>query len=59
MPMWNHYFRVPDIDIAAQYTKDHGGEVMTGPMQIPGGEWIIIGMDPQGAMFTLIGRQAA
>jgi hypothetical protein len=32
---------------------------MTGPMQISGGEWIIIGLDPQGAMFTLIGRQAA
>jgi predicted enzyme related to lactoylglutathione lyase len=27
---------------------------MHGPMQVPGGSWILQGMDPQGAMFALV-----
>jgi predicted enzyme related to lactoylglutathione lyase len=27
---------------------------MNGPMQVPGGSWIIQGQDPQGAMFSLV-----
>jgi hypothetical protein len=26
-----------------------------GPHQVPGGQWIIVGFDPQGAMFSLVG----
>jgi uncharacterized protein len=29
--------------------------VVNGPMEVPGGEWIINGIDPQGAMFSLVG----
>lgn len=28
-----------------------------GPMEVPGGEWIIQGMDPQGAVFALVGAK--
>jgi uncharacterized protein len=26
-----------------------------GPHEVPGGSWIILGQDPQGAMFALVG----
>ena len=55
--MWVYYFRVPDIDRAAEYTTANGGQVINGPMEVPGGEHIIQGMDPQGAMFALIGKR--
>ena len=53
--LWSYYFRVPDIDAAAEYTRRHGGQVMVDPMEIPGGEFVFNGMDPQGAMFSLLG----
>lgn len=56
---WVHYLRVPDIDAAADYVKAHGGQVMTGPMEIPGGEHFINGLDPQGAFFALIGKKGS
>ena len=55
--LWSYYFRVPDIDAAAEYTKENGGQVMVGPMDIPGGEFVFNAMDPQGAMFSLIGKR--
>lgn len=53
--MWTFYFRVPEIDAAVEYVKANGGDVINGPMEIPGGEFIINGIDPQGAMFSVIG----
>lgn len=57
MSLWSYYFRVPDIDAAATFTKENGGQVLFGPERIPGGEYILNGMDPQGAMFALIGKR--
>lgn len=56
-PGWNYYIHVDDIDIAAQAVKDGGGQVLNGPMEVPGGDWIINGMDPQGAAFSLVGAR--
>ncbi|WP_271077384.1 VOC family protein [Aurantiacibacter sp. MUD61] len=53
--MWTFYFRVPDIHAAADYVKDRGGEILNGPMEVPGGDMCINAMDPQGAMFSIIG----
>ena len=53
--MWNHYFWVPSIDAAKTAIALHAGQVFLGPMQVPGGNWIIQGVDPQGAMFSLVG----
>ncbi|PLK25539.1 VOC family protein [Novosphingobium sp. TH158] len=54
-PMWNHYFRVPGVEAAKAAIEAHGGQVINGPMQVPGDDWIIQGIDPQGAMFSLVG----
>lgn len=52
-PHWNVYFRVPDVHAAAERVKANGGQVLNGPMEVPGGDWIINCMDPQGAAFSL------
>lgn len=56
---WAYYFRVPEIDAAAAYVAEHGGQVMNGPMEIPGGEYVLQGLDPQGAFMSLIGKKGA
>lgn len=55
MPGWIFYIRVPSIDAAIQRVKAGGGQVLNGPMEVPGGDWIINGLDPQGAAFALVG----
>ena len=55
--MWNFYIRVADIDTAAAKVKELGGQIFNGPMEVPGGDWIINGMDPQGAMFSLVAKR--
>jgi predicted enzyme related to lactoylglutathione lyase len=57
-PFWLYYFNVGDIDAAAERVKAGGGQVLNGPMEVPGGSWIIQGMDPQGAMLALLGTRA-
>lgn len=56
-PMWIYYFRVPDIDAAAATVGKCGGQVLLDPQEIPGGEFIIQGLDPQGALFALVGKR--
>lgn len=55
--MWNYYFRVGDIDEAAQRVRSGGGEVTEGPMEVPGGDFVVVGRDPQGARFGLVGSR--
>lgn len=55
--MWNHYFWVPSIDAAAAAIKASGGQVINGPMEVPGPLWIVQGIDPQGAAFALVGQK--
>jgi predicted enzyme related to lactoylglutathione lyase len=56
-PCWNYYLRVADFDTAVERVKAGGGQVLNGPMEVPGGDWIINGMDPQGAAFSLVGAK--
>ncbi len=51
---WLYYITVDAIDAAQHRVKSEGGQVTNGPMQVPGGSWIINGLDPQGAMFALV-----
>lgn len=51
---WRIYFNVADIKAASDAVKAGGGEVLQGPMQAPGGSWILQGRDPQGAFFALV-----
>ena len=52
---WTYYFGVDDIDRAAEAVKSGGGQVVNGPMEIPGGEFAANAIDPQGASFGLVG----
>jgi predicted enzyme related to lactoylglutathione lyase len=52
---WTYYIGVDDIDRAADAIKTGGGQVVNGPMEIPGGEFALNGLDPQGASFGLVG----
>ena len=52
---WTYYFGVEDIDRAAEAVKSGGGQVVNGPMEIPGGEFAANAIDPQGAAFGLVG----
>jgi uncharacterized protein len=54
---WRFYFRVPSIAAAKQAAEENGGAVHMGPHQVPTGDWIVIGSDPQGAEFALVGGQ--
>ena len=55
--MWNHYFCVALIDAAKAAVDAYGGQIINGPMPMPGDDWIIQGIDPQGAMFSLVGAR--
>lgn len=52
---WTFYFRVADIDAANEYSKANGATVLQEPMEIPGGEYSLNIMDPQGAAVGLVG----
>jgi hypothetical protein len=54
---WSCYFRVADIDAAAATASAKGGHVLFGPSEVPGGDFIITGVDPQGATFSLVGQR--
>jgi uncharacterized protein len=56
-PAWTYYFRVPDIDAAATAIAAGGGQVVMGPMEIPGGDYSMNAVDPQGASFALVGSR--
>ena len=56
-PHWRFYIRVPSISAAKQTAEQHGGTVHMGPHQVPTGDWIIVGSDPQGAEFALVGGE--
>jgi uncharacterized protein len=52
-PNWQIYFRVPDVHAAAERVTANGGKILNGPMEVPGGDWVVNAMDPQGAAFGL------
>ena len=55
VPFWLYYFNVGDIDAAAARAKTAGGEILEGPLDVMRGAWVARCVDPQGAMFALIG----
>jgi predicted enzyme related to lactoylglutathione lyase len=54
-PFWLYYFNVVALDAAVARVEDGGGQIIHGPMQVPGGSWIAQCVDPQGAMFAMVG----
>jgi len=55
-PCWGLYILVSDVHASAELVKKLGGSVVIGPMEVPGGEFILQGIDPQGAAFALHSR---
>ena len=52
-PNWGIYYRVSEINAAAERVTANGGQVLNGPMEVPGGDHIVNCLDPQGAAFSL------
>ena len=55
MPMsaWIYYVNVDDIDKAVEGVKANGGQVLNGPIEVPGGDRVAQCQDPQGGTFAL------
>jgi predicted enzyme related to lactoylglutathione lyase len=54
---WTYYFNVDSVDAAALRIRKAGGQVVNGPMEVPGPMWIVQCVDPQGASFALVSAQ--
>lgn len=52
---WIPYFGVDGIDAAITRIAANGGTKLNGPMEVPGGAFIVVAADPQGAHFALVG----
>lgn len=56
-PFWLPYFHVKDVQASTAAAKKAGAFVQTGPMEVPGGDWIVVMGDPQGAAFAMHSRK--
>jgi len=55
---WQFYFRSTlDADAAATQVTTLGGTVQSGPMEVPGGDRIIVASDPLGVVFGVVGAR--
>ena len=52
-PSWLSYVHVADSGRAVAAAKAAGGRLLHGPMEVPGGSWIAMMMDPQGGAFAV------
>ncbi len=52
---WQFYFRTANIDAAAARVGNRGGTVHAGPMEVPGGDRIIVASDTHGVRFGAVG----
>jgi uncharacterized protein len=51
---WGFYFNVDAIDAGTDRITKSGGKILNGPIEVPGGQWVVQAMDPQGAAFNLV-----
>jgi hypothetical protein len=51
---WLYYFNVDAIDAAIERLTAKGGKVGHGPMEVPGGLWVVQAVDQQGGYFALV-----
>jgi uncharacterized protein len=58
VPFWLYYFNVGDIDAAGNRVRARGGQILDGPIEVPGDRWIVQCTDPQGAIFALVGKRS-
>lgn len=55
LSMWSYYIGVDDIDRARAAVTANGGTITNEPMEIPGGEYAMNAIDPQGAHVGFVG----
>ena len=58
-PAWLHYARVADANAAVETVRQQGGQVLNGPMEVPGGDLIATILDPQGGPFAVHEKKSA
>lgn len=56
-PNWLLYVRVADIDAACERIVAGGGQVVNGPIEVPGGDRVAQALDPQGGSFAVHWRR--
>jgi uncharacterized protein len=54
---WLFYFGVQSITAARRAIEAGGGKIVNEPHQVPGGDWIVVGNDPEGAAFGCVGAK--
>lgn len=54
---WRYYINVGNIDAALERVREKGGTIASGPDEVPGGQWVAQGRDPQNAWFGLVGTR--
>lgn len=54
-PRWLPYFGTNGVDAAMERITAAGGSILDGPMEVPGGAFIAVAQDPQGAWFAVVG----
>jgi uncharacterized protein len=52
-PSWLSYVHVADSNRAVAAAKAAGGRLLHGPVEVPGGSWIALFLDPQGGAFAV------
>jgi len=57
-PCWLYYITVDSVEETVAKVTEHGGQVLNGPMEVPGGDTIAQCLDPQGAAFALHSKAA-
>ena len=53
-PHWGYYINVPAIDAAAAKVTAAGGTILNGPIEVPGGQWVVQCFDPLGAQISFV-----
>jgi predicted enzyme related to lactoylglutathione lyase len=54
---WLPYFRVANIETATAAVTANGGTIVMGPHEVPGGDVIIVALDPAGGAVGLVGAK--
>ncbi len=52
--VWKYYFNVDSATRVEAFTKEQNGVILQGPVEVPGGSWIVNARDPQGAVFCVV-----
>jgi predicted enzyme related to lactoylglutathione lyase len=52
-PAWLGYVRVKDVNQTVAKVKSARGNLVNGPMEVPGGDWVAQFVDPYGALFAV------